>query len=250
MFLQRPLLFFDLETTGVDISKDRIIQIGIVKVHPNGKRETFEYLVNPTIPIPAEATAVHGISDEAVKNMPTFYEISLKLMEIFKDCDIAGFNSNRFDVPFLFEELSRAGITWDYTAHKFVDVYTMYARTNERTLQEAYAKYVGGEFNAHDAIADVNATIDVFYALLREHEELPITVSELDLYSLYDKKRADLSGKFYYKDEELYFNFGSKKDELVKDHMGFIQWMPTKNFSKDVVLFCKKIEEAYKNKTL
>lgn len=250
MILQRPLLFFDLETTGTETAKDRIVQIGMVKVHPNGKRESKEWLVNPGIAIPVEASTVHGIYDADVKDKPLFEEIALDVLSLLRDCDIAGFNSNRFDVPLLFAEFHRAGVTWDYSEHHFVDVYSIYIKNNERTLTEAYKQYIGGEFEAHNAIADVEATIAVFDAMVRTHEDIPLTMDALDKYCMHDKKRADLSGKFYYEGEDLYFNFGPKKDSKVKDEMGFITWMLTKDFPADVVLFCKKIQEQYRNKTL
>ena len=120
--LQKPLVFFDLETTGVNIGTDRIVEIAILKVHPNGNKESYTWLVNPEIEIPAEATAVHGITNEKVVTEPTFKELASKVNEIIKDCDLAGFNSNRFDIPLLAEELMRAGIDFDMSNRKAIDV--------------------------------------------------------------------------------------------------------------------------------
>lgn len=250
MILQRPLTFFDLETTGVDVGKDRIVSVGIVKLHPNGKKETFEYFVNPQCAIPAEATAVHGITNEQVADSPPFKEVANEIYAIFVGSDIGGYNSNRFDVPFIFTEFARAGIIWEYTAHKFVDVMNIYARVNERTLAAAYQQYIGGDFDAHDAVADVEATIEVFEAMVREHEDIPMAMEALDLYCNYDKVRADLSGKFYWDDETLRFNFGPKKDEPVKDHPGLIDWILSKDFPPDVRYYCKVIKERIQNNSL
>lgn len=243
MILIRPIVFFDLETTGVDVEHDRIVSVGIVKRFPNGKTEEYEFFINPGRPIPPEATAVHGINDEKVADCPSFKDVANQIYAIFVDSDVAGFNSNRFDCPFLFTELARAGIIWEYTKHHFVDVFVMYSRINERTLAAAYQQYIGGDFDAHDAIADVKATIEVFDAMLDEHEDLPLTVDALDLYCGYDKQRADLSGKFYWDDDILRFNFGPKKDEPVKDHPGMIDWILSKDFPPDVRFYCKVIKE-------
>lgn len=239
MILHRPIVFFDLETTGVDTVKDKIVQVGMIKIHPNGKREAMDYLINPTIPIPAEASEVHGITDEDVKDAPIFRTVADEIHAFIAGCDVGGFNSNRFDVPFLFNSLYECGITWDMRGIHLIDVYTMYVRNNPRTLEAAYAQYVGGEFDAHDAVADIEATAKVWEALMSSHDEVPLTIEQQALYCNNDKRRADLEGKFYWEGETLMYNFSKHKDEPVKDHPGFLDWMITKDFSPATLMFVR-----------
>lgn len=240
MILKRPIVFFDLETTGTDTLKDKIVQIGIVKIHPNGKEEVYDFLVNPGIPIPAEASEIHGITDDKVKDAPVFQAIANEVHTIIAGCDIAGFNSNRFDVPMLFNTMWNCGVPWDLRGINLVDVYKMYIRNAPRTLEAAYAQYVGGEFDAHDAVADVQATAAVWRALMTEHDEVPLTIEQQALYSNDDKRRADLEGKFYFdEDGTLKYNFSKHKDEPVKNHPGFLDWMITKDFSPATLDFVR-----------
>lgn len=163
--LQRPLVFFDLETTGVQITRDRIVEISIVKVHPDGERETKTRRINPGIPIPPEATAVHGISDEDVADCPTFAQVARSLYTWLEGCDIAGFNSNRFDVPMLIEEFLRAGVAINFDDRYFVDVQTIFHKMERRTLEAAYKFYCNKTLeNAHSAEADTLATVEVLEA--------------------------------------------------------------------------------------
>ena len=242
--LEKPTTCFDLETTGTQVSKDRIIQLGAVVLYPNGKSREYGWYINPECFIPEEATKVHGITDDMVQDYPTFKTLAPEIFALFEDHDIMGFNSNRFDLPFLHEEFARAGINWDYTTSRFIDVSVMYNRLNARTLQDAYRNYIGEEFiDAHDAAADVKATIKIFQAMYEKHE-LPLTVDELDIYCNYDKKRADLGGKFYY-DEEGNLKFGvgrDWKDKVVEPNStGFLRWMMTKDFSSSTKLFAQKL---------
>lgn len=227
------MVFFDLEATGTDVKTDRITQIGIVLVTKEGRTE-WETLVNPGIPISPGASEVTGITDEMVASAPPFSKVANKVLEIFSDYPLVGFNSNRFDIPMLAHEFNRIGMAWTPT-NKFIDIGTMYMRLNPRTLSAAYAEYVGGEFEAHNALADVKATIDVFQAMLKANEEIPKKVSELELYSNYDCKRADISGCFVYKDDELLLNFGKHKGQPAKDHTDFLMWMYSKDFLPDTI---------------
>lgn len=240
--LDRPLLFFDLETTGTDVANDRIIQIAIVKRFPDGTKETFKSLVNPLIDIAPEATEVHGITQEMVADAPTFQDIHLEIFRIFDGSDIGGFNSNRFDVPLLYAEFRRVGFRWNYLAHHYVDVYPIYVQQNPRTLEAAYAQYVGGEFDAHDALADVEATIKVLEGMISQYEDLPVSVPELHILSRGGKEMADMSGKFYVCEEGVVrFNFGPKKDEPAKDHIDLLRWMLTKDFPADTEQYVRNL---------
>src|SRR5690606_27887375 len=172
--LYKPLCIFDLETTGVNVAKDRIVEISILKVNPDGSRESKTWLVNPEMYIPKESTEVHGISDDDVKNSPKFKEIAPKVMDMITGTDLGGFNSNRFDVPLLAEELLRAGIDFDLTKFKLVDVQTIYHKMEPRNLSAAYNFYCKKELvNAHSAEADVLATFEVLDAQVAHYNELP-----------------------------------------------------------------------------
>ena len=165
--LTRPICFFDLETTGTDVSKDRIVEISILKVFPNGNKESKTWLVNPTIPIPAQSTDVHGITNEKVANEPTFKQLSEQIHNMIKDADLAGFNSDRFDIPLLAEELLRAEIDFDLNDRVTIDIQTIFHKMEQRTLSAAYQFYCGKSLeNAHSAAADTNATYEILKAQL------------------------------------------------------------------------------------
>lgn len=163
--LSKPICFFDLETTGIDITKDRIVEISILKVYPNGNKESKTWLVNPTIPIPAMASALHGITDEKVANEPTFKELAKQIHNMIKDSDLAGYNSDRFDIPLLAEEMLRAGVDFDLGNRVTVDVQTIFHKMEQRTLSAAYKFYCGKDLlEAHTAAADTNATYEILKA--------------------------------------------------------------------------------------
>lgn len=166
--LKNPLVFFDLETTGTNITTDRIIELAYVKVFPNGKTEEKDIYINPGMPIPPASTAVHHITDEMVADKPLFKDVARNIAKVFEGADIAGFNSNRFDVPLLIEELLRAGVNLDISKRKFVDVQTIYHIMEPRTLKAAYKFYCGAPLvDAHSALADTRATYEVFKAQAR-----------------------------------------------------------------------------------
>ncbi|MEF2643055.1 MAG: 3'-5' exonuclease, partial [Paramuribaculum sp.] len=178
--LTRPLVFFDLETTGTNITHDRIVEISIVKVMPDGTDTERTRRINPGMPIPAEATAVHHITDADVANEPSFKQIAKSLAEMFKDCDIAGFNSNRFDIPLLLEEFNRAGINLDLSRTRFIDVQTIFHKKEQRTLSAAYRFYCGKNLDdAHSASADTRATYEVLKAQLDRYDDLTNDVKSL-----------------------------------------------------------------------
>lgn len=165
--LHKPICFFDLETTGIDIAKDKIVEISILKVYPNGNKESKTWLVNPGRPIPKQASDVHGITDEKVANEPLFKELAPQIYNMIKDSDLAGFNSDRFDIPLLAEELLRAEIDFDMKNRVAVDIQTIFHKKEERTLSAAYKFYCGKTLdNAHSASADTEATYEIFKSQL------------------------------------------------------------------------------------
>lgn len=240
---EKAICFFDLETTGVDKSKDRIVEISIAKLLLDGSIETKTKRINPLIPIPKEASDVHGITDEIVKDCPTFKQLAKAIYDFIQGCDIAGFNSNSFDVPFLYNELYRSGIIWDYAETSFIDVRNIFVRKEERDLTAAYKFYCGKELtNAHSAEQDVKATIEVFAEQLKCYTDLPLTIKELALFSNFDKTIVDLGGCFSIDAEGDYiFNFGKHKGKKCKSETSYILWMLEQDFLPDAIKICNKI---------
>ena len=200
--LTRPICFFDLETTGTDVSRDRIVEISILKVWPNGNRESKTYLVNPTIPIPPASTAIHGISDERVAQAPTFKELAKQIHAMIKDSDLAGYNSDRFDIPLLAEELLRAGVDFDLKNRVTVDVQTIFHKMEQRTLSAAYKFYCKKELdNAHTAAADTEATYEILKAQLDTYSDtLPNDIKQLSEFTT-RSQIADFAGFIAYNDK-------------------------------------------------
>ena len=216
--LYKPFCVFDLETTGINVSKDRIVEICILKVNPDASRESKTWLVNPEMPIPKESTEVHGITDEKVKNAPTFKEIAPKILEMISGSDLGGFNSNRFDVPLLAEELLRAGLDFDLSKFKLVDAQTIYHKMEPRNLTAAYQFYCKKDLeNAHSAEADVLATFEVLDAQVGHYDELPKEIAGLSDFSFHSKF-ADLAGMIHFdENEQEIFAFGKYKGQKVKE---------------------------------
>lgn len=248
MKFSRPVIFFDLETTGTDIIRDRIVEISILKYFPDsGATECRTWRVNPGRPIPPEATNVHHITDEDVKNEPQFKDIANELARIFQDCDIAGFNSNKFDLPLLYEEMSRAGVVLDYRKVNLIDVQTIFHKKEPRNLSAAYRFYCQKPLEgAHSAQADIMATFEVFMAQLEKYKDLPSTVEELSEYTSY--KYADLMGRFV-RDEnnKIRVNFGKYKGKLLTDVLrtdpSYYTWMINGDFARDT----KRVLDEVKN---
>ena len=216
--LHKPLCVFDLETTGINVGKDRIVEICILKVNPDASRESKTWIVNPEMPIPKEASAVHGIFDEDVQNAPKFSEIAPKILEMISGCDLGGFNSNRFDVPLLAEELLRAGLDFDLNKFKLVDAQTIFHKMEPRNLTAAYKFYCKKDLeNAHSAEADVLATFEVLDAQVGHYEDLPKDIAGLSEFSFHNKF-ADLAGMIHF-DENGHeiFAFGKYKGQKVKE---------------------------------
>lgn len=236
--LQRPIIFFDLETTGTNITHDRIVEISIIKVLPSGEEQERTRRINPEIPIPAEATAIHHITDADVANEPTFRQLAKSLAEIFADCDIAGFNSNRFDIPLLLEEFHRAGIVLDLSKTRFVDVQTIYHKMEPRNLSAAYKYYCGQDLEAaHSANADTRATLEVLKAQLDKYPELTNDVKALSEFSCHNRN-VDFAGRLIYNDANKEFiNFGKYKGQLAEDVLrrdpGYYSWVQQGDFQQN-----------------
>ncbi|MGP1479759.1 MAG: exonuclease domain-containing protein [Capnocytophaga sp.] len=251
--LSKPICFFDLETTGIDIVKDRIVEISILKIYPNGNKESKTWLVNPTIPIPSTASEVHGITDEKVANEPTFKEIAKQIYQMIKDADLAGYNSDRFDIPLLAEEMLRAGVDeFDFGNRVTVDVQTIFHKMEQRTLSAAYKFYCGKELtDAHTAAADTYATYEILKAQLDRYEDvLENNVKKLSDFT-YRKQIADFAGFIGYNaaGEEV-FTFGKHKgkrvEEIFETEPGYFGWL----LNADFPLYTKKILTAIKLRKL
>lgn len=233
--LKNPLVFFDLETTGIDITKDRIVEISYVKVFPNCKEESKTMRINPERPIPPESTAIHGITDDDVKDCPTFKAVAKTLAAQIEGCDLAGYNSNRFDIPLLAEEFLRADVNIDLNRRKFVDVQTIFHKMEQRTLSAAYKFYCNKTLeNAHTAAADTMATYEVLQAQLDRYPELQNDIAFLSDFSSYNNN-VDFAGRMIYNDKkEEVFNFGKFKGRLVEDVLknepGYYAWMMNSDF--------------------
>lgn len=216
--LKNPIVFFDLETTGTNIVSDRIVEIAYLKIYPNGNEESKRYLVNPEMPIPQEVTAIHGISDEDVKNEPVFKELAKIIAKDIEGCDLAGYNSVRFDLPLLAEEFLRANVDIDLAKRKMIDVQVIFHKMEQRTLSAAYKFYCNSELtNAHTAEADTRATYEVLKAQLDRYDNLKNDVAFLADFSA-QHKNADLAGRIIFNDKnEEVFNFGKYKGRRVED---------------------------------
>lgn len=242
--LERPIVFFDLETTGLDVQNDRIVEIAMIKINPDGTRVVKDTLVNPTISIPAGASEVHGIYDDDVKDKPTFKQLSKSIHEFILGCDLGGYNCNIYDIPLIYNEFLRVGIEYDYSSVNFVDVGNIFKINEPRSLSAAMKFYCKKEMeDAHSAIADTEATVSVFIAQIKKYKDMPKSIDELSLFSNYDKKILDISGKFTTdSDGEIILNFGKHKGELAKNCLSFLEWMVYKaNFSPDTTKIALQI---------
>ena len=234
--LKRPLIFFDIESTGVDPAKDHIVEISLIKVHPNGDEESKTRRINPGVHIPEASTAIHGITDDDVKDCPTFPQIAKSLAAFIKGCDLAGYNSNKFDIPILVEEFMRAGVEIDLSGKKFVDVQNIFHKMEQRTLAAAYKFYCGAEIeNAHSAEADIRATYEVLKAQLdRYPDDLQNDVDFLADFSRMNRN-LDFAGRIVLDDHDVpVFNFGKHKGrpvaEVFATEPSYYNWMLNGDF--------------------
>ncbi|MDN3593410.1 3'-5' exonuclease [Zunongwangia endophytica] len=249
--LTKPICFFDLETTGTNLAKDRIVEIAILKVFPNGNKESRTWLVNPEMEIPQEVIEIHGISNEKVANEPTFNDLSKQIYDMIKGCDLGGYNSNRFDIPLLAEELLRADIDFDMKNMLAVDVQTIFHKKEQRTLAAAFKFYCGKDLiDAHSAAADTEATFEVLKSQLDKYDDLENDIKWLSKYSA-RKTFADFAGfiTFNKKGQEI-FSFGKYRGKLVEEVLekepGYFGWLQNADFP----LYTKKVLTAIKLRKL
>ncbi len=250
LHLKNPLAFFDLETTGTNISQDRIVELAFVIVYPNGEEKEKVTRINPTIPIPPESTLIHGISDEDVKDAPTFKQIATELANMLEGCDLAGFNIIKFDVPMLVEEFLRAGVEFEVGNKKLIDAQKIFHLMEKRTLSAAYQFYCGKKLeDAHTAVADTKATIEVLEAQLIRYNGMEVTdligkpigkmANDMGvIHQLTNERMIDLAGRIVYDDKgEEIFNFGKHKGKKVNDvfktEPSYYDWMLKNDFPLD-----------------
>ncbi len=247
--LTKPIVFFDLETTGINIATDRIVEISILKIFPNGNKESKTWLVNPEVEIPVEATEIHGITNEKVVTEPTFKELAPKVNKMIADSDLAGFNSNRFDIPLLGEELLRADIDFSMENRKAVDVQVIFHKKEQRTLSAGYKFYCGKDLEeAHSAEADTNATYEILKAQLDKYDDIENSIDKLSEFSSHSK-RADFAGFILFNDDDKeIFSFGKYKgrtvESVLKENPGYNAWIQNADFP----LYTKKVLQQIKER--
>ncbi len=249
--LERPIAFIDLETTGLSVANDRIVEIAILKVNKDGSKTTRTHRVNPEMPISEESTSIHGISNGDVVTEPTFNDLAPSLFKFLFDCDLGGYNSNKFDVPMLVEEFFRVGIEFDFQERKLVDVQNVFHKMEQRTLKAAYKFYCNKEIeNAHSAKADIEATYDVLIAQLAKYSELEPNIDFLSAFSKY-QRTADIMGRIIFDDEgRECINFGKHKGKPVevvfKKEPGYFGWLMHGDFPKSTKKVFKDIMDRMK----
>jgi DNA polymerase-3 subunit epsilon len=233
--LKKPLVIFDLETTGVNIAFDRIVELSALKVLPDGQEEWLTLRINPGIPISPEATKVHGITDADVANAPHFKDVARKIASFLEGCDLAGFNSMKFDIPILCEEFLRVNVDFDPARHRYVDVQVIFHKKEQRTLSAAYKFYCHGELeNAHSAKADTTATYEILKAQLDRYPDLENDIEKLSVFSAFNNN-ADLAGRIVFNEQGIeVFNFGKHKgkpvEQVLKEEPSYYSWMMNGDF--------------------
>ena len=247
--LDRPLVVFDIESTGTTPRKDRIIELAAVKLMPDGTEISKCWLMNPGVKIPPETTKIHGITDEIVKDCPTFADKADEIFAFFEGCDLSGFNADRFDIPCLEEEFARVGKNFAPSSRRHVDVQRIYHRMEPRDLSAAVRFYLGRDHTcAHGAEADARATLEVLKAQMEKYPELPQTVGEMDEYLVpHDPLNADRYGMLRWKDGELTINFGKKKGESLRKLMlnepNYLRWIVKGDFDTEVKAIVRDLME-------
>ncbi|WP_075603921.1 3'-5' exonuclease [Saccharicrinis aurantiacus] len=240
--LKNPIVFFDLETTGINVAKDRIVEIAAIKINLDQSEETLKYRINPEMHIPKKTSEIHGIYDEDIKDSPTFKEVAKKVAKFIEGCDLGGYNSNKFDIPLIAEEFLRADVDIDMKKRKFVDVQTIFHKKEKRTLEAAYKFFCDKELtDAHSAEADTRATYEILLAQLDRYEDLKNDIDYLAEFSSYGKT-ADFAGRLAYdEDGDECVNFGKHKGKKVTDILksdpGYYGWI----MQGDFPLYTKKI---------
>ena len=247
--LTKPIVFFDLETTGINIGNDRIVEISMLKIFPDGKKQSKTWLVNPEIEIPKEVSALHGITNEKVVTEPTFKELAESINEMIADADLAGFNSNRFDIPLLAEEFLRVGMDFNMNDRKSIDVQVIFHKKEQRTLSAGYKFYCDKELeDAHSAEADTHATYEILKAQLDRYDDIENSVEALSQYSSHTK-RADFAGFILFNEEDQeIFSFGKYKgrvvEDVLKENPGYNAWIQNADFP----LYTKKVLQSIKQR--
>ena len=247
--LKRPLAIFDLETTGVDFVKDRIVELSIIRINIDNTRDQKTMRINPTIPIPIESSQIHGIYDEDVAMSPTFKEVAKELFDFLDPCDFAGFNSNRFDVPVLLEEFIRAGLWMDIESRNLVDIYRIYTLMEKRDLTTAYKFYCGKDIvNAHSAAADTEATMEVMLAQLQRYPD-DLKNDMRFLHDVSNEERfLDSGRRFVYQNGKPTFNFGKHKgksvEAVLREEPSYYNWMLNGDFPEHTKQKFREIKAA------
>ena len=232
--LSKPLAFFDIESTGINPATDRIVELAIIRISPDGEKQRFRRLVNPGIPIPKEASDIHGITHDMIKDAPSFKEIAPEVAAFLENSDLGGYNSNRFDVPLLVEEFLRAGVLFSLSDRKLLDVQKIYHKMEPRTLSAAYQFYCGKSLeDAHTASADVDATWEVLQAQIDKYPNIGHSMSSLLQFTGEDRI-VDMARRFVFKGEEIIFNFGKYKGRaahlVFKEEPQYYDWMMRGDF--------------------
>lgn len=245
--LKKPIVFFDIESTGVDVVKDRIVDLRLIKVLPDGTEHTYNYRFNPGMPIPHEASMVHGIYDEDVITAPFFQEKATEIFDLMNDADLAGFNSNKFDLPLIMEEFIRAGLSFSIDNRSLVDVHKIYVQFEKRNLESAYRFYCGKALeNAHSAEADTRATYEVLLGQLQRYSDLPNDVIQLHQLSN-DERFIDSGRRFIYENGKPVFNFGKYKgksvEEVLRQDPGYYSWMMNGDFALHTKQMLKELKQ-------
>ena len=245
LILERPLVFFDIESTGTNPYRDRIVEIAVIKLMPDGSRKEAVRRINPCMPIPAGASAVHGIYDDDVKDCPTFDVIAHNLYNYLEGCDLAGYNIVKFDVPMLQEEFKRCNLELSLKERKLIDVFNIFCRLYPRNLSAAYKFFCGGDLeDAHSALADTDATAAVLMGQLAKHPELPRETAGLAEFSAArDADFVDSEGRLKFSGDEVVINFGKNSGrrlrDLASEDPGFLRWMLRSDFSDEVKTIIK-----------
>ncbi len=243
--LDRPLIVFDIEATGISPRADRIIELAAIRIETDSSEVKGYWLINPGIPIPVETTAIHGITDEIVREQPTFKDKALEILSFFREADLAGFNAGRFDIPMLSEEFTRAGIPFDAPSRRLLDAQRIFHTREPRDLSAALRFYCERDHqDAHGAEADVRATLDVIIGQFKRYTDLPQDMGSLDkTFNPYDPFNADRSGRLRWVNGEIAINFGKKKGAKLRDLVnvdpGFLKWMIKNDFPQDTRAICE-----------
>jgi len=239
----RPIVFFDLETTGTSVATDKIVSICAIKLHTDASIEKKYKLINPGRPIPPEATEIHKITDADVRDAPRFLSVAKSLAAFMSGCDYGGFNARRFDVPLLAEEFGRAGILWPQRGYAVIDVYDIFAKKEKRDLSNAYKFYTGREMkNAHNAEADIEATIEAFKGQLEMYNDIGETPEEIYDFCTGGEKYLDLAGKIKIDaNGDFVYNFGNDIGKKIKDFPNLAKWALNKDFTDNTKMHLKRI---------